>query len=327
MPIARRHEVRARRVLHHGLDRTTAPFFDALEAAVKRGITVRVLLDHLASRRSPGYFRTIRQLKKIGVQWHLMLPVQPLRGRFQRPDLRNHRKILVVDGDARLHRVAEHHRLQLQQVVQPPTRAALERPDGAVRGPDRGRASTRCSSPTGTARPTSCCCARPTPCRGRRRGTRSAPRWCRAAPDSTARTTCACSTRCSTPRRSASSSQSLLRARRIHALRHHDGGAERPRRSAVRLGGGRPARRLPRAAQLLRGAAARRRADLAVPEARPCCTPSTSPSTTRSRSSAPATWTCARSVSTSRSRSWCAASRSSRRCAAWRTPTAPPAGS
>ena len=79
-------------------DSTTGPFFDALAAAVERGITVRVLLDHLASLRSPGYSRTIRQLKKIGVQWHLMLPVQPLRGRFQRPDLRNHRKILVVDG-------------------------------------------------------------------------------------------------------------------------------------------------------------------------------------------------------------------------------------
>ena len=79
-------------------DSTTGPFFDALAAAVERGVTVRVLLDHLASLRSPGYSRTIRQLKKIGVQWHLMLPVQPLRGRFQRPDLRNHRKILVVDG-------------------------------------------------------------------------------------------------------------------------------------------------------------------------------------------------------------------------------------
>ena len=80
-------------------DKTTEPFFAALEAAVERGITVRVLLDHLASRRSPGYFRTIRQLKKIGVQWQLMLPIQPLRGRFQRPDLRNHRKLLVIDGE------------------------------------------------------------------------------------------------------------------------------------------------------------------------------------------------------------------------------------
>jgi cardiolipin synthase len=79
-------------------DRTSAPFFASLEAAVARGVTVRVLLDHLASRRSPHYFRTLRRLKKAGVSWQLMLPVQPFRGRYQRPDLRNHRKILVVDG-------------------------------------------------------------------------------------------------------------------------------------------------------------------------------------------------------------------------------------
>ncbi|WP_165069095.1 cardiolipin synthase [Marisediminicola senii] len=80
-------------------DETTRPFFDSLEAAVKRGVTVRVLLDHIASVRSPGYRATIRKLKSIGVLWQLMLPVQPWRGRYQRPDLRNHRKLLVVDGD------------------------------------------------------------------------------------------------------------------------------------------------------------------------------------------------------------------------------------
>lgn len=79
-------------------DSTTTPFFDALEAAVRRGVTVRVLLDHVASLRSPGYRRTIRKLRQIGVLWQLMLPVQPLKGRYQRPDLRNHRKLLVVDG-------------------------------------------------------------------------------------------------------------------------------------------------------------------------------------------------------------------------------------
>jgi cardiolipin synthase len=80
-------------------DRTTAPFFEALEQAVARGITVRVLLDHIAGVRSVGYQRTIRRLKKAGVQWQLMLPIQPWRGKLQRPDLRNHRKILVVDGE------------------------------------------------------------------------------------------------------------------------------------------------------------------------------------------------------------------------------------
>jgi cardiolipin synthase len=80
------------------LDRTTAPFFDAMEEALARGVTVRVLLDHIASLRVRGYRRTIRRLKAMGADWHLLLPVQPYRGRYQRPDLRNHRKVLVVDG-------------------------------------------------------------------------------------------------------------------------------------------------------------------------------------------------------------------------------------
>lgn len=79
-------------------DDTTAPFFAALEDAVARGVEVRLLLDHLGSRRYPGYRRTLRELDRAGVDWRLMLPVQPLRGRYQRPDLRNHRKLLVADG-------------------------------------------------------------------------------------------------------------------------------------------------------------------------------------------------------------------------------------
>jgi cardiolipin synthase len=80
------------------LDATTADFFDALEEAQARGVTVRVLLDHLGSYRYPGYRGTLRRLSRAGVAWRVMLPFQPLRGRIQRPDLRNHRKILVVDG-------------------------------------------------------------------------------------------------------------------------------------------------------------------------------------------------------------------------------------
>jgi cardiolipin synthase len=81
------------------LDRTTTPFFDALGEAAARGVTVRVLLDHIASMRVKGYKQTLRRLTDMGVQWHLMLPVQPFKGKYQRPDLRNHRKILVVDGE------------------------------------------------------------------------------------------------------------------------------------------------------------------------------------------------------------------------------------
>ena len=79
-------------------DKTTRPFFDAMDAAIKRGVTVRVLFDHIACLRSPHYRRTLRRLRRMGALWHPMLPIQPLRGKFQRPDLRNHRKILVIDG-------------------------------------------------------------------------------------------------------------------------------------------------------------------------------------------------------------------------------------
>jgi cardiolipin synthase A/B len=80
------------------LDSTTHPFFEELEAAVKRGVKVRVLIDHIASWRSAGYKKTLKALTAVGAEWHLMLPVQPYKGKFQRPDLRNHRKLLVIDG-------------------------------------------------------------------------------------------------------------------------------------------------------------------------------------------------------------------------------------
>ncbi len=84
-------------ILSH--DDTTAPFFTALADAVARGVSVRVLLDHMGSRPYPGYKSAIDALNRAGVAWRLMLPFQPLRGHYQRPDLRNHRKLLVVDGD------------------------------------------------------------------------------------------------------------------------------------------------------------------------------------------------------------------------------------
>jgi cardiolipin synthase len=80
------------------LDPTTRPFFAALERAVARGVAVRLLVDHLGSFKYPGFRRARRELTRIGVEWRLMLPVQPLRGRYQRPDLRNHRKLMVTDN-------------------------------------------------------------------------------------------------------------------------------------------------------------------------------------------------------------------------------------
>lgn len=80
-------------------DETTAPLFAALQRAVARGVKVRVLIDFWASRRTAGFRRTRRELEATGADWAYMLPLEPLRGRFQRPDLRNHRKIVTIDGE------------------------------------------------------------------------------------------------------------------------------------------------------------------------------------------------------------------------------------
>ncbi|WP_062078682.1 cardiolipin synthase [Demequina globuliformis] len=79
-------------------DHTTRGFFAAMERAVQRGVTVRFLADHIASRRIPGAKDTFAELDRMGVQWSWMLPVRPLKGQYQRPDLRNHRKLVVIDG-------------------------------------------------------------------------------------------------------------------------------------------------------------------------------------------------------------------------------------
>ncbi|WP_434810772.1 cardiolipin synthase [Microbacterium sp. bgisy189] len=79
-------------------DASTDNFFRALEEVAARGVIVRVLLDHWANRSKPYYAETRRRLDAMGAHWRLMLPIQPLKGKFQRPDLRNHRKLLVIDG-------------------------------------------------------------------------------------------------------------------------------------------------------------------------------------------------------------------------------------
>ncbi|WP_374200024.1 cardiolipin synthase [Arthrobacter sp. zg-Y1110] len=82
-----------------GYDAVTRDFFRALNDAAARGVTVRLLFDHIGTLRIPGYRRLLRELRGSDIQWRRMLPVNPFRGRWRRPDLRNHRKILVVDGD------------------------------------------------------------------------------------------------------------------------------------------------------------------------------------------------------------------------------------
>jgi cardiolipin synthase len=68
----------------------------ALARAVQRGVTCRVLADDVGSWRM---FRGLgAQMIRQGIQLHPMLPVNFFRRGLARMDLRNHRKLAVIDG-------------------------------------------------------------------------------------------------------------------------------------------------------------------------------------------------------------------------------------
>jgi cardiolipin synthase len=69
---------------------------DALIRASRRGVTCRVLADAVGSRLM---FRSLAPaLRQHGVEVHPVLPVNPIRRPLARLDLRNHRKLAVIDG-------------------------------------------------------------------------------------------------------------------------------------------------------------------------------------------------------------------------------------
>jgi len=68
----------------------------ALERAAGRGVECRLLLDAVGAKR--GWRRYARRLRKAGVQIHQLLPGGLRWRRSGRMDLRNHRKIAVIDG-------------------------------------------------------------------------------------------------------------------------------------------------------------------------------------------------------------------------------------
>ncbi len=76
-------------------DRAGRLFLDALARAVRRGVDVRVLIDDMGSRYSLPPIT--RGLNRAGIATALFLPTF-LPWRMPFVNLRNHRKILVVDG-------------------------------------------------------------------------------------------------------------------------------------------------------------------------------------------------------------------------------------
>jgi cardiolipin synthase A/B len=71
-------------------------FLDALESLAKRGVAVYVIFDALGSfslKRS-----MVEKYQRSGIQFHRFLAIHPLKRRFQ-VNWRNHRKLVVIDGE------------------------------------------------------------------------------------------------------------------------------------------------------------------------------------------------------------------------------------
>ncbi|HEX7351754.1 cardiolipin synthase [Brachybacterium sp.] len=84
-----------------GLDEVTEDFFAALGERAEAGLSVRVLYDHWGALSHGAQYRAMRRrLDAHGIEHFPMNPIKPIRdGAFQRPDLRNHRKMVIVDGE------------------------------------------------------------------------------------------------------------------------------------------------------------------------------------------------------------------------------------
>jgi len=68
----------------------------ALADAAARGVRCRVLVDAVGSRAM--YKRMAPQMRRQGIEVFRALPANPFRRRMARLDLRNHRKLAVIDG-------------------------------------------------------------------------------------------------------------------------------------------------------------------------------------------------------------------------------------
>ena len=195
-----------------------------------------------------------------------MLPMHPLKGEWRRPDLRNHRKILVVDGTVAF--------TGSQNLIEP----GYNKPKNHEAGREWVELVARVEGPVVSALNVLFATdwysetddeARP---RRSRRSTPAAgsvaaqvmPSGPGFATENNLRLFTAADLLRAAP---ALDHQSLLRPGRVAAVRRDHGCPAWRRGRALRERGRRPVHGLPRAALLLRGAAAGRRPDLPLPRA------------------------------------------------------------
>jgi len=76
-------------------DETGQTLLDLLKSKAKAGVTVRLLYDAIGSRRLSR--KLLQSVRDAGIKLAPFMPLDPLRRRFQ-INMRNHRKIVVLDG-------------------------------------------------------------------------------------------------------------------------------------------------------------------------------------------------------------------------------------
>ena len=119
----------------------------------------------------------------MGVDWQLMLPVQPLKGKYQRLDLRNHRKLLVVDGHMAF--IGSQNLIDRSYNKKKNIKRGLKwqelmcRLEGPVVGVDRPGLRDRLVHRVGRGLPTA---SRPRPSATPPRAARWTARWCPSGP-------------------------------------------------------------------------------------------------------------------------------------------------
>ena len=173
-------------------DETTKPIFDAVGRACDRGVTVKVLSDHIAQFSYPNRKGTVARLREMGAEYLPMLPLCRSRALAaarpaQPPQARGRRRHGRFTGSQNLI-------VALPPEEEHQARPALAGADGAGRGPgrprDRGglrhRLVQRDRRP---ALPEAVAASRPA------RSTRPSwtRRWCPAVRASTTTTTSSCS--------------------------------------------------------------------------------------------------------------------------------------
>lgn len=80
----------------YGNDEIGRKVADALERAVKRGVQCRVLMDAVGSKQALAHLAP--KMRAQGIEVNAMLPVNFFHRNAARFDLRNHRKLAVIDG-------------------------------------------------------------------------------------------------------------------------------------------------------------------------------------------------------------------------------------